>query len=50
MAMGPASECHFVLRLPSWSLEILEIRTPTILEAHNFFYRLIIEMRFEAKL
>jgi len=36
LAMGLAPKCHFVPGLPSGSPEIIKIRTPMILEAHNF--------------
>jgi hypothetical protein len=42
--MGPAPKCHFVLGLPSWSSEISEIGTLATLEAHNFFFKPLIEM------
>jgi hypothetical protein len=47
---GLAPKCHFVLGFPSWSLKILKIGTPTILEAHNFFHKPSNKMRFKAKL
>jgi hypothetical protein len=50
LATGPAPKCHFVLGLPSWNLEIpeiLEIGTPAALEAHNFFFRPLIEIRLK---
>ncbi len=50
MAMGPAPKCHFVLGLPSGSLEIPKVRTPAILRVHNFVCRLSIEMRSKEKL
>ncbi len=37
MARGPTPKCHFLPGLPSWSPEIPKIKTPTNLEAHNFF-------------
>jgi hypothetical protein len=36
--------------LPSGSLEISKVETPTTLKAHNFVFIPSIEMRFEAKL
>jgi hypothetical protein len=48
--MGPTPKCHFVLGLPSWSPEILEIGTSTTLQAHNFVCRPLIEMRFKEML
>jgi hypothetical protein len=52
--MGLASKCHFVLGLPSGTLnlkpEIATIGTPMILKAHNFAYTLLIEMRSKAML
>jgi len=50
MAMGPAPKCHFVPGLPSWNPKIPEIGTFATLEAHNFLYRPLIEMRFKKKL
>ncbi len=41
--MGPTPKCHFVPRFPSWSLEILKIKTLAILETHIFVCT--IEMR-----
>jgi len=48
--MGSAPKCHFVPRLPSESPEIPTVGTLATLEAHNFVCKLLIEMRFEAKL
>jgi len=48
--MGPTPKCHFVLRLQSGNLEILEIEIPSTLEAHNFMCKPPIEVKFEAKL
>jgi hypothetical protein len=48
--MGPTSKWHFVLGLPSGSLEISKIATPETLGAHNFACRPSIEMRSKAKL
>ncbi len=48
LAMGPTPKCHFVPKLPSESLEIPKIGSPTTLEGHNFVCRLSIEVRFEA--
>ncbi len=50
LASGPTPKCHFVLGLSSWSSEILKIRTPMILEAHNFVCRPPIEVRSIEKL
>jgi len=50
LATEAAPKCHFVQRLPSGSLEIPTIRTPTTLGAHNFACMLSIEMKVEAKL
>jgi len=47
LATGLAPKCHFVSGFPSWNpviLEIFEIKTPTTLEADNFFFRPLIEM------
>jgi len=48
--MGLAPKCYFVLGLPNWSPEIPEMRIPATMEAHNFMCKLLIEMRFKAKL
>jgi hypothetical protein len=48
--MGLAPKCHFVSRLPSGSPEILEIGTPTPLEAYNFVCRPSNEMRSKEKI
>ncbi len=48
--MGLAPKCHFVLGLPLGTPKILKIRTPAILEAHNFVYKPLIEVRSIAKL
>jgi hypothetical protein len=40
-------KCHFVLKLPSWSPEILEILTLAMLGAHNFVCRPLIEVNFK---
>jgi len=48
--MGLTPKCHFVPGLPSGNLEILEIKTLTILEAHNFVCKPLIEVKSEAKL
>jgi hypothetical protein len=37
--MGPTPKCHFVLGLPSGSLEIPKIGIPVTLETHNFVYQ-----------
>jgi hypothetical protein len=50
MATGPTPKCHFVLGLPSGSLEIPEIGTPTTMEVHNFVCITLIEVSSEAKL
>ncbi len=53
LATGPRPKCHFVPRLPSWefgNLEIFEMGTFATLQAHDFLWRLLIEMRFEVKL
>jgi hypothetical protein len=50
LAMGLASKCHFVLGLPSGSLEIHKVGTLATLGAHNFVCRPPIEMRSKAKL
>jgi hypothetical protein len=44
MATKPTSKCHFVLGLPSWSLEIPEIKILATLEAHNFVCKPPIEV------
>jgi hypothetical protein len=50
LAMGPTPKSHFFLRTPKSEFKIPEIKILTTLEAHNFFFRLLIEMRSEAKL
>jgi hypothetical protein len=50
LAMGLTPKFDFVLRLASWNPEILEIGTPTTLEAHNFVCKPPIEVRFKGKL
>jgi hypothetical protein len=50
MATGLAPKCHFVPRLPSGSLEIPKIGTPTTLGGHNFVCKTPIEMRSKSKL
>jgi hypothetical protein len=47
---GSTPNCHFVLGLPSWNLEIPKVATFGTLGAHNFLCKPPIEMRFEAKL
>jgi hypothetical protein len=47
---GPTPKWHFVLGLPSGSFEISKIGTFTTLEAHNFVWRPLIEVRSKAKL
>ncbi len=49
LATRPAPKCHFVLGLPSGSLEILTTWTPSTLGAHNFACRPPIKMKFEEK-
>jgi len=47
LTMGPTSKCHFVkLGNP----KIPEIKTPVILEAHNFLCKPLIEVKFKEKL
>jgi hypothetical protein len=48
--MGPTPKCYFVSGLPSWSPEIPKIGTFATLEAHNLFYKPLIEMKFRVKL
>ncbi len=36
LAIGRAPKCHFVMGLPSGSLEIPKVETPTTLGAHKF--------------
>jgi hypothetical protein len=48
--MELAPKCHFVLGLPSGSLEIPKIGIPETLEAHKFVFRPLIEMNSEKKL
>jgi hypothetical protein len=50
MATGLAPKCHFVSRLPIRSPEIHKIETPSILGAHNFVCKPLIEMMSQAKL
>jgi hypothetical protein len=50
LATGPTPKYHFVLRLPNGNLEIPKIKTPIILEAHNFVCEPSIEMKFKEKL
>ncbi len=50
LVTGLAPKCHFVPGLPSGSPEMFITRTPTTLEAHNFAYVPLIEMRSKAKL
>jgi hypothetical protein len=50
LAMGPTLKWHFVPRLPSGSPEIPKVETTTILVAHNFVCRPLIDMRFKIKL
>ncbi len=50
MATKPTPKCHFVLRLPSGSPEILKVGSPTTLKAYNFVCRPSIEMKSQAKL
>jgi hypothetical protein len=46
----PSSKWLFVLGLPNGSPEITNIRTPVILESHNFVCRPPIETRSESKI
>jgi hypothetical protein len=50
LAMGLASKCHFVSKLPSESPEIPIVGALATLGAHNFTCRPSIEMRSEKKL
>ncbi len=50
LAIGAAPKHHFVPGFPSWSLEIIEIKTIVALEAHNFMYIPLIEVRSKTKL
>jgi len=50
MAMGPTPKRHFVLGLPSGSLEIPIVGTLVTLGAHNFVCRPLIEMMSKEKL
>jgi hypothetical protein len=44
------TQMTFCLGTPTWEFEIPKVGTPTTLGVHNFVYRPLIEMRFEAKL
>jgi hypothetical protein len=50
IAHGVTPKCHFSRDFQVKSLEIFEIWTSIILDAHNFFCKPSIEMMFEAKL
>jgi hypothetical protein len=50
LSMRLALECHFVLGLPSGSLEIPKIGIPTTLDIDNFVYRRPIKVKSKAKL
>jgi hypothetical protein len=45
LATMPGPKCHFVLGLPSWSLEFFLIGTLATLEAYNFVFQPSIEVR-----
>jgi hypothetical protein len=48
--MGPTPKCHFLPKLPSGNFKIPKNGTLATLESHNFVWKPLIEMSFQAKL